>query len=228
MTVTAVLAVTVLVALTALPCPARAQDTSRNFVKSVTMLNAQGTDSLEAVQYCDGLGRPTVAVATVGSQGQTACTLTTYDGSGRERRRYVPVPGSGLGYMGESDIQTASYGFYTDGGGFTENHYDALDRVTSVDIAGDAWRQAGRRDGTAYLANTLADGVLHYEAPEDGTFNLTLPENTSFLYYPAGSLVKTVSRDADSVCVTVFTNLLGEKVLERLLLLYFEARYPLM
>ena len=144
----AVPALTVLVALSLLPCPARAQDTSRNYVKSVTMLNASGTDSLEAVQYCDGLGRPTLAVATAGTQGQTACTLTTYDGSGRERRRYVPVPGSGLGYMGESDVQAASYGFYTDGGGFTENHYDALDRVTSVDIAGDAWRQAGRRDGT--------------------------------------------------------------------------------
>ena len=127
--------VATLAVLTALPCTVRAQDTSRNFVKSVTMLNAAGTDSLEAVQYYNGLGHPTVAVATVGSQGQTACTLTTYDGSGRERRRYVPVPGSGLGYMGESDIQAASYGFYMDNGGFTENHYDVLDRVTAVDIA---------------------------------------------------------------------------------------------
>ena len=205
----------VLVALTALPCPARAQDTSRNFVKSVTMLDADGTDSLEAVQYYDGLGRPTVAVATVGSQGQTACTMTTYDGSGRERRRYVPVPGSGLGYMGESDVQAASYGFYTDGGGFTESRYDALDRVTAVDIAGDAWRQAGKQDVTEHLASTAADMVLHYEAPEDGTCSLTLPENTSFEYYPAGALYKTVSLDADSTCVTVFTDLTGRKVLER-------------
>ena len=28
------------------PCLARAQDTSRNFVKTVTMLDAEGTDSL--------------------------------------------------------------------------------------------------------------------------------------------------------------------------------------
>ena len=70
-------------------------------------------------------------------------------------------------------------------------------------------------DRTVYLANTLADGVLHYEAPEDGTYGLTLPENTSCQYYPAGSLIKTVSYDADSTCITVFTNLLGEKVLER-------------
>ena len=210
-----IITVAVLHALTLLPCPALAQDTSRNFVRSVTMLNADGTDSLEAVQYYDGLGRPTVAVATVGSQGGTACTMTTYGAAGREKRRYVPVPGSGLQYVSEGDVQAASYGFYTDGGGFTENHYDALDRVTAVDIAGDAWRQAGRQDRTVYLANTLADGVLHYEAPEDGTFSLTLPENTSFEYYPAGSLVKTVSYDADSTCVTVFTNLPGKKVLER-------------
>ena len=57
--------------------------------------------------------------------------------------------------------------------------------------------------------------MLHYEAPEDGSYSLTLPENTSFRYYPAGSLGKVVSCDADSVCVTVFTNLLGKKVLER-------------
>ena len=57
---------------------------------------------------------------------------------------------------------------------FTETRYDAPGRVTAVDIAGDAWRQAGRRDSTAYLANSSTDLVLHYEAPEDGTNNLTL------------------------------------------------------
>ena len=33
------------------PCLAHAQDTSRNFVRTVTMLDAGGTDSLQAVQY---------------------------------------------------------------------------------------------------------------------------------------------------------------------------------
>ena len=33
------------------PCLVQAQDTSRNFVRTVTMLNAGGTDSLQAVQY---------------------------------------------------------------------------------------------------------------------------------------------------------------------------------
>ena len=207
--------VAALAALMLPPSLAQAQDTSRNFVRTVTMLDANGTDSLQAVQYYNGLGWPTVSVATAGADGGTACALTTYDAPGRERRKYMPVPGSGLGYMAEGAVTSAGYGFYNDNGGFTESHYDALDRVTAVDIAGDAWRQAGRQDRTAYLANTPADMVLHYEAPEDGTNNLILPENTSFQYYPEGSLSKTVSLDVDSVCVTVFTDLSGKKILER-------------
>ena len=207
---------TAMMAVLVLPqCPTRAQDTSRNFVKTVTMLDADGTDSLQAVQYYNGLGWPTLSVATVGSDGGTACTMTTYDALGREKRRYVPVPGSGLGYMAESDILSAGHTFHDDYGCFTQSHYDALDRATAVDMAGDAWIQAGRREMTEYLANTSSDMVLHYEAPVDGSYSLTFPENTSFQYYPEGSLVKTVSYDADSVCVTIFTNLLGKKVLER-------------
>ena len=38
------------------PCLAQAQDTSRNYVRTVTMLDAGGTDSLQAVQYYNGLG----------------------------------------------------------------------------------------------------------------------------------------------------------------------------
>jgi len=211
----AIMALAALAVLMLPPCPAQAQDTSRNYVKTVTMLDAGGTDSLQAVQYYNGLGWPTVSVATADADGGTACTLTTYDALGRELRKYAPVPGSGFGYMTESAVSSAGYGFHHDNGGFSQNHYDVLDRVTAVEIAGDAWIQAGRQDRTAYFANTVSDEVLHYEAPEDGSYSLTLPENTSFRYYPAGSLGKVVSCDADSVCVTVFTNLLGKKVLER-------------
>ena len=45
------------------PCLVQAQDTSRNYVMTVTMLDAGGTDSLQAVQYYNGLGYPTVSVA---------------------------------------------------------------------------------------------------------------------------------------------------------------------
>ena len=206
--------ITIMAMLLLVLCPARSQNTSRNYVKTVTMLDAEGTDSVQAVQYYNGLGYPTASVSNVGSSGGTACTLTTYDALGREKRNYVPVPGSGLGYMTEGAVLSMAF-FHQDNSGFTENHYDGLDRLTAVDIAGDRWRNAGKQDRTEYLANTLSDQVLHYEAPEDGSFSLVNPENTSFQYYPAGSLRKVVSYDADNVSVTVFSDLSGNKILER-------------
>jgi RHS repeat-associated protein len=193
----------------------RAQDPSQNYVKTVTMLDGNGAGCLQSVQYFNGLGYPTVSLATAGTNGETACALTTYDGMGREARKYVPVPGNGLGCMTESRVRSSGYGFYQDNSAFTQNHYDALDRVTAVDIAGDKWRQAGAQDITQYLANTADDAVLHFEAPEDGSYSLVNPENTSYRYYPAGSLSKVVSYDADEKSVTVFTDLSGHKILER-------------
>ena len=67
--------VTIVAALAVLmlpPCLTHAQDTSRNFVKTVTMLDAGGTDSLQSVQYYNGLGWPTVSVATADAAGGTA------------------------------------------------------------------------------------------------------------------------------------------------------------
>ena len=208
-TLTAILAL-----LLSVPALCSAQTATENYVKTVTMLDADGTDSLQAVQYYNGLGYPTLSVATAGTDGGTACTLTTYDGAGREKRRYLPVPANGLEYIPVSGVTSMGF-FYLDDGFFTESHYDALDRVTAVDIAGDTWRQAGKQDRTEHLANTASDQVLHYEAPEDGTYSLTLPENTSFEYYPEGTLAKAVSYDADNRSTAVFTDLLGRKIMER-------------
>ena len=191
-----------------------AQTLTENFVKTETMLDTTGTTSIKSIQYYNGLGFPTLSVATSGTDGGTAASLTTYDALGLECRKYIPVPGSSLDCMSESSVRSRGY-FYQDNSGFTQNHYDALGRVTAVDMAGDKWRQAGKQDRTEYLVNTSDDKVLHYEAPDDGTYRLVYPENTSFQYYPEGTLSKVVSYDADDKSVTVFTDLLGNKILER-------------
>ena len=143
------------------PMLCHAQTASRNYVKTVIMLDENGCTTLPSVQYYDGLGYPTVAVSTVGINGQTAATLTTYDAVGRECRNYVPVPGNGLEHMTESNFSSKAY-YYMDSSGYTQNHYDALGRVTAVDIAGDKWKSAGKQNSTEYLANTSDDKVLHY------------------------------------------------------------------
>ena len=190
------------------------QSTDQNYLKENTILVADSSRMVESVQYYNGLGYPTLSVTTAGSNGETACTLTTYDGTGREKRKYAPVPATGFDYITESEINFRGC-FYQDNSCFTRNYYDALDRVTAVDIAGSKWVNAGKQDRTEYLANTSADKVQHFEAPEDGSYRLVYPENTSFQYYPAGTLTKVVSYDADDKSVTVFTDLSGNKILER-------------
>lgn len=207
---------TVLLPLLALASLAAfSQSTGLNYVKETLALDESGSNNIQSVQYYNGLGYPTVSVATAANNSGTACALTTYDGMGREKRRYVAVPGNGLDYMTESSVNSSGYDFYQDNGGFTQNHYDALDRVTAVDIAGDQWRLADKQERTEYLANTSSDEVLHFQAPEDGSYSLVNPEDASFRYYPAGSLSKVVSYDADGKSVTVFTDLSGNKILER-------------
>lgn len=200
--------------LSLVPALCMAQTTTENYVKTEAMLDTAGTSSVKSVQYYNGLGYPTLSVATTGSDGGTACTLTTYDALGRENCRYLPVPGTNLDFMSESSIRSRGY-FYMDNSFFTQSHYDALGRVTAVDIAGDKWRQVGKQNRTDYLTNTSSDNVLHYEAPEDGSYRLVNPENTSYSYYPEGTLSKVVSSDADGKRDTVFTDLFGNKIMER-------------
>ena len=203
-----------LTVLSFVPALCVAQTATENYVMTETMLDSTASTSIKSVQYYNGLGYPTLSVATSGSNGSTAYTLTTYDALGREKRKYLPVPGGTLGYISESSIQSSSY-FYMDNSAFIQNHYDGLDRVTAVDIAGDKWRNAGKQNRTEYLANTSDDKVLHYEAPDDNSYRLVYPEKTSFQYYPEGTLSKVVSYDADDKAVTVFADLLGKKILER-------------
>ena len=198
--------ITTIAMLAMLLSPAHAQDTSQNYVKTQTMLNAEGTKSVSAVQYYNGFGKPTVLVANSDNKGGTAATLTTYDALGREDRKYVPVPGSGLNYIKKSTFNSSGY-YYQDNGIFTQNHYDALDRVTAVDIAGDKWRKAGKQNRTEFLANTDADYVCIYKA------NST-PSSTG-RYYPAGSLTKEIAKDADNKTVITFKNLFGNVILQR-------------
>ena len=188
------------------PALCQAQSSDENYVQTMTMLNASGNSSISAVQYYNGLGYPTASVANAGSNGKTACSLTTYDALGREDRKYVPVPASGLDIVNEDYVKSQGR-FYQDNSGFTQNHYDALDRVTAVDMAGDKWRKAGKQNKTEYLANTDADKVRIYKANTKPTF--------SNKYYPVGSLTKEVVWDADSNKVITFKDLFGNVILQR-------------
>ena len=196
---------------------AHAQDISQNYVQTTTMLDASGTNSVKAVQYYNGLGYPTVSVATIGGKGETAYSLTTYDALGREACKYLPVADANksLLYKSSDDIikmsSTANNG---DSTAYSQNHYDALDRITSVELPGQAWRDKDKRNVSEYSANTEADKVRIYKANPNGKFSLV----NEYKNYPAGALTKEVSIDADNKEIITFKNLFGNIILQRTVL----------
>jgi RHS repeat-associated protein len=187
---------------------------TENFVKTETMLKANDTTTtLKAVQYYNGLGYPTVGMATTGGDGQTSYSLTTYDALNREERQYLPVAtDDSIVYKKPSAIISisGSKNVYNDNTAYTYNHYDALDRVLSTELPGQAWRTADRRNRAKYAANIAEDKVWRYTATSSST---TLSAATQ--YYPVGSLTKETHLDADSNIVVTFKDLFGNVILQR-------------
>ena len=204
--------------LSFVPALGMSQTTTENYVKTMTMLDANEKNSIKSVQYYNGLGYPTVSVANVGGKGETAYSLTTYDALGREECKYLPVSTdkSILYKTPEKIIESLS-----DKTAFSLNHYDALNRVTSVELPGKEWRDADKRNRMEYSTN-IKDEVLHYMAipnPEGGYFLLKPGENGNpYPDYPAGTLTKEISKDADDNTVETFKDLFGNVILQRTVL----------
>lgn len=198
------------------PVLCMAQTATENYVKTVTMLDEERTDSIQAVQYYNGLGYPTLSVTSSGGNGETAYALMTYDGLGRVSSSYLPVArGSSFEYKSPSTIITESSTFYNgDNSAFTTYHYDALDRITSSELPGQAWRSAQMGTREEYTANTTDDKVLHYEAHSDNNL-LVEPSGTSYAEYPAGTLMKEVHKDADGKTIESFFDFQGNIILKR-------------
>ena len=191
----------IFLAFTLVPSQVFSQSTAQNYVMEKTMLDTEGTHTVRSVQYYNGLGYPTVTVGNTGDNGSTAYTLTTYDGAGREERRYVPVStDKSVNYKAPGTIN----GLYGDAAPYSQTLYDALDRPVSVTTAGSAF--AGSPATTAYVANK-ADEVIHYGVDVNG--NLTQDG-----YYPANSLRKEVHTDPDKKTET-FKDFSGRVVMQR-------------
>ena len=101
---------------------------------------------------------------------------------------------------------------------YSRNNYDALNRVTSVELPGKAWRDDNRRNISEYSTNAEKE-VLHYMANPNGKFSLVKPNDNKsnpYQYYPAGSLIKEVSIDADNKKSETYKDLFGNIILQRM------------
>ena len=208
----------ILAILSLVPTLCQAQSNDENYVQTTTLLDKEGKTSVQSVQYYNGLGYPTVSVATAGGNGETAYSLTTYDALGREECKYLPVANikNSLLYKTPDDVKL----MHSDKTAFALNHYDAQNRVTSVELPGKEWRDADKRNWTEYSANTDADKVLHYVANPNGNYSLVKPDDKSnpYQYYPANPLTKEVNIDADGKRTETFKDLFGNIILQRTVL----------
>ena len=178
------------------------QSTDQNYLMETTMLDANSANVIRSVQYYNGLGYPTVSVSTTGDGGQTTYSLVTYDGLGRESRKYVPVStDNSILYKIPGTIATS----YNDNTPYSQTLYDALDRPISVTTPGATF--ASKPTRMEYAANA-ANEVICYGVSSSNS----LTQNG---YYPANSLSKETRKDPDEKIVETFKDLLGNTVMQR-------------
>ena len=181
-----------------------------NSVTTTRFLNAPGPGTVRSRRYHDGLGRPTaVTQGGVNTSGKYIYTAVSYDALGRESQTVLPSVGgsdlSGMSFINTKDLSTSTY---NDRYAWSETTYDALDRPVKTTTPGDAWHTAGKAKTTEYISNA-ANSVRLYHAPMD---RISLVEDG---YYAEKTLqgVRTVDEDGNEM--TVYTDRLGRKVLER-------------
>ncbi len=196
----------------------QAQEPSRNFIITRTMLNEAGTSCLDGISYYDGLGRPfqqvQVAVRNGARTGTILASLQEYDGAGRKSNSWLPVPVPS-DYVPESLLKSTATGSggYGDSRPYSSPIYEPspLDRVLQQYGPGAAWHSASRPLKTEYLLNT-ADPPLDCKLyGVNDAYALT----GGTACYAAGQLSVVKSTDEDQNVSYRFTDKLGRLVLER-------------
>ena len=170
-----------------------------------TLTTAQ---SLQTIQYFDGLGRPAETVQRgITPSGADLVVGIEYDDFGHQQRQWLP--GAVVGNNGNFVTDFASPAVNTNGdySPYTTTEYEPspLDRVTGQYGAGADWYSNDKKKTIAYTTN--GSDVKLFEVNGTG---LTVNGN-----YAAGTLSGQQTTDEDGKTVEEFTDNLGHKVLSR-------------
>ena len=187
--------------------PSLGQTPGKNYVMTETMLNSSGTRKIVAVQYYDGLGRPSeLAEGGISGSGSYLHSLQTYDALGRETVTTLPGASSSTpdfkGLTPTSTSLASSYG--GDTRPYSQTTYDALGRPVFISTPGQNWTGRGKR--IEYITNGENE-VRRYSAGANAP--------TLSGYYPIGSLKAERVTDEDGISVSTYKDLMGRVVLER-------------
>jgi len=190
-----------------------------NYILSITPTVATSdvsglgvNESMQTVQYFDGLGRPMETVQRgITPTGKDLVTLTEYDGVGREYRQWLPVTSTGSGaYVAPATItgnSTTLYGGDAKPYATTNFESSPLNRVTGKYGAGASWYAGKKNDSILYQTNA-ANEVAYYFVNSSNK----LERNS---YYDANTLYKTAMADEDGKTTTEYKDKLGRVVMKR-------------
>ena len=188
--------------------PVIAQDRGQNFICHERMLDAGAVSKNVTVTYLDGIGRPVRDVTnSLGMSGTYVSSMQLYDECGREGRKYFPVKiGGSARFLTNSEFVSSSNDYYGEHGAFEEKRHDVLNRERSYFKGGKEWLENDRKITKRYLTNeepikryifSSANGVMEKES------------------YATGSLYVEETSDEDGNKLSVYTNGIGQKILER-------------
>ena len=175
----------------------------------------EASDVIESVTYFDGLGRPMQNVEIRASDNRKdILTHIGYDDFGRQDKDWLPIADAGSDGSYRGDISAATKTFYrnkypsdisstvSNQNAYSEKLFEAspLNRVLKQGAPGDAWRLSNGNDKGlitfSYETNVSADQVKLYGVSLTSDYTPTLKQgSTTTLYYDAGELYKTVTKD---------------------------------
>lgn len=194
------------------------QSADQNYIRiitpSITTSDASSlvhSQCITRVQYYDGLGRSAETVMkSITPQMNDLVSMVEYDTFGRMSHEWQPVAMGGTSgeYRPTSDVKARSSSLYGDEYAYTSTYYDSspLNRVVKQIGPGADWHVNDKAQRTEYQVNT-ATGEL--SVPCFVVENNRLKRSG---FYPASSLIITLTKDEDDVACYDFVDLEGKRI----------------
>ena len=186
------------------------QSPDRNYVQHRIYTDESGKSYQTEVSYYDGLGKPIQGLSNANSsKGIYGVSKIKYDELGRTKHEWLSVPmTSSCDYVSETAFSSSAASYYKDSKPYAQTQYDVLDRPLEKYLSGEDWYAKGKSMKYSYGSNAAND-VRLFLAPL-GSDKL---EDKGF--YTSGSLSMEKMTDEDGVAIELYTDMSGNKVLER-------------
>ena len=157
--------------------------------------------------YYDGLGRAEENVfRKLSPTGKDLADFTTYNAMGKVSRHWLPAPIEAEGYITSSTLTAAISSYYQDDMPYSHTDYEnsPIGRPIGATMA-----------GSTYYTHPNSISYQTNNANEIIRFSVTASGLSKDSYYPAGTLYKTVKKDADGKQLIEYTDLQGRLIMQQ-------------